>query len=173
MRFQFSSSDCTTSCNLPHLRARHYGPSAPVVTRSLNQHWRGLQPGLRSDGVVMTVSAGQNSARPAVAPALLDRSIRRSSSAFWPLGACPVPGPALPLPRPFSRPLRPVFGPGSGLGGVLGLLDCCPVARGLLCDQDGCSLRPSAACLVKSSRCWLLCSIACCRSRSRSSFDSH
>ena len=48
-----------------------------------------------SQGAVMTVSAGQNSARPAVAPALLDRSIQalklgllasRSLSRAW---ACP------------------------------------------------------------------------------------
>ena len=96
-----------------------------------------------SQGAVMTVSAGQNSARPCRGPGAA-RSFDPGAQArpFWRPGACPEPGPALPLPRPFSRPLRPVFGPGSGLGGVLGLLDCCPVARGLLCDQGRVQLAP-------------------------------
>ena len=68
---------------------------------------------------------------------------RRSSSAFlasrslsraW---ACPFP-----CLGPFPGLCGPFFGPGSGLGGVLGLLDCCPVARGLLCDQGRVQLAP-------------------------------
>ena len=65
-----------------------------------------------SQGAVMTVSAGQNSARPCRGPGAA-RSFDPGAQArpFWRPGACPEPGPALPLPRPFSRPLRPVFRP--------------------------------------------------------------
>ena len=107
------------------------------------------RPVFKSDGAVMTVSAGQNSARPCRGPGAA-RSFDPGAQArlFWPLELVQCLGLPFPCLGSFPGLCGPFF-PLAGLGGVVCLLHCCPVARGLLCDQGRCSLRPSAACLVK------------------------
>ena len=105
-----------------------------------------------SQGAVMTVSAGQNSARPCRGPGAA-RSFDPGAQAR-PFGVQElVQSLGLPFPclGPFPGLCGPFFGPGSGRrrSRPAGLLP--GSAWPAFAIKDGCSLRPSAACLVKSS----------------------